>query len=109
LGRTQHTQEKPACRTHRQSLHEGLGTRAGDRAEVVHQIGLGHADTGVLDDEGLGLLVGDQADLKGLLGVELAGVRQRQVADLVDGIASVGDKLTKENFLFCVSVAHDRR
>ena len=58
-------------------LHEGLGARLGDRAQVVDQIVLCHADTRVLDGQRLGLLVRDQLNLQLLLRLELVLVRQR--------------------------------
>lgn len=36
-----------------EGLHEGLGSRLRDGAEVVDKVGLGHPDTGVLDGEGV--------------------------------------------------------
>lgn len=36
-----------------EGLHEGLGSRLRDGAEVVDEVGLGHPDTGVLDGEGV--------------------------------------------------------
>ena len=38
---------------YRKRLHESFRSRLGDSTQVVHQVGLGHADTGVLQDESL--------------------------------------------------------
>lgn len=48
--------------TGRQSLHKGLGTRLGDRTEIVDQISFGHTDTGISDGEGTLLLVGGDSN-----------------------------------------------
>ena len=68
---------------------------------------LGHTDTGIADGEGLVLLVGDDVDAEILAGVQLAGVRQGLIADLVESIGSVGDKLTKEDLLVGVDSVDD--
>ena len=51
-------------RARRQRLHERLGARLGDRAEVVDQVGLGHAAARVADAEHLVRLVGRDADVQ---------------------------------------------
>ena len=43
-----------------EGLHEGLGSGLGDGTEVVDEVGLGHADTGILNGEGVVGLVGDE-------------------------------------------------
>ena len=76
-----------------------LGARLGDGTKVVDHVGLGHADTGVADGERLVLLVGRDADVELLLGLERRRVSQRLVADLVERIRAVGDDLAKEDLL----------
>lgn len=85
--------------SHLQSLHESLGARAGNGTEVLDQVVLGHTNTSILNGKGLGLLVGGDANLQRLLSIQLGRVGQRQVADLVDGIARVRNELTKKNLL----------
>lgn len=70
---------------------------------------LGHTDTGIADGEGLVLQVGDDIDAQILVGVELRGVGESLVADLVKSIRGVGDQLTKENFLVRVDGVNDQR
>ena len=60
---------------------------------------LGHTNTGITDGEGLVLLIGDDVDTEVLVGVELGGVRQGLIADLVQSIGGVGDQLTQEDLL----------
>mmetsp|Transcript_53431 Transcript_53431/g.149254 ORF Transcript_53431/g.149254 Transcript_53431/m.149254 type:complete len:311 (-) Transcript_53431:192-1124(-) len=67
-------------------LHEGLGARLGDGAEVVDQLVLGHADARVLDRDGGVGLVGDDLDIKIRLGLDLVRIRDGLVPDLVQGI-----------------------
>lgn len=74
-----------------------LGARLGDGTEVVDEVGLGHANTGIADGEDLVVLVGGDADVELLAGVELGGVGEGVVADLVEGIGGVGDEFTKED------------
>ena len=76
-----------------------LSSRLGDGTKVVNHISLGHANTGILDSQGLGLLVGDDVDAQFLAGIELARVGQGLVADLVESIRGVRDKLSQENLL----------
>ena len=47
---------------------------AGNGTQVVDEVGLGHANTAILDGKRLGLLVGDDVDAEVLAAVELAGV-----------------------------------
>ncbi len=77
-------------RTRAQSLHESLGTRLGDRTQVVNQVGLGHSDTGITDGQGLVLLVRGDSDVEVLLGVELGWVGEGGVTDFVKSIGRVG-------------------
>lgn len=69
--------------TGRQRLHEGLGARLGDCSQVVDEVRLGHADAGVDDGEGAGVFVRDDLNVQVLAAVQLGGVGQRLVADLV--------------------------
>lgn len=76
-----------------------LCTGLGDGAQVVDEVSLGHADTGVADGEKLVLLVRSDADEKLLARVEDRGVRQGCVTDFVEGIGAVGDQLSEEDLL----------
>ena len=78
--------------------------RAGLRngTEVVDEVGLGHADTGVNDGEDLVLLVGDNANAKLLASVKDGGVGEGGITDLVNGIRGVGNQFTKEDLLVAV-------
>ena len=88
-------------------LHELLGAGAGDGAEAVDEVSLGHADAGIPDGDGAGLLVGDDADPELGLAVEHGLVGEALVADLVEGIAGVADELTKEDVLVAVERVDD--
>lgn len=57
-------------------LHEGLGSGLGDGSQVVDEVGLGHADTGVHNGQGLLLLVGGDLDVEILARVQFTGFRQ---------------------------------
>ena len=79
----------------------------GDGTEVVDEVGLGHTDTGIADGEGLVGLIGDDLDVEVLAGVELGGVGEGLVTDLVEGIGGVGNQLTKEDLLVLVEGVND--
>merc|ERR1712144_84385 len=68
------------------SLHECLGAGLGDGTEVVHHIGLGHANAGVDEGERIVALVGLDVDEEVLLRLELGSVGETLVADLVERI-----------------------
>jgi hypothetical protein len=68
---------------------------------------LGHTNTAIADGKGLVLLVGDDVNAQVLARVKLAGVGQRLVADLVQGIGGVGNKFSQENFLVGVDGVDD--
>lgn len=70
---------------------------------------LGHTNTGITDGEGLVLQIGDDVDAQVLARVELGGVREGLVTDLVQGIGGVGDQLTQENLLVRVDSVDDQR
>ena len=68
-----------------------------------------HANSGVFQNQTFVGLVGNNANLEVLLGVEDACVRQGHVTNLVECIGSVGDELTKENLLIGVESIDDER
>ena len=70
----------------RHGLHEGLGARLGDRAEVGDHLGLGHADARVNDGERVVRLVRHEADVQLRVGVEHRLVGERLVAHLVERV-----------------------
>ena len=70
---------------------------------------LGHTDTGIPDDQGLVLLVGDDVDAEVLAGIQLAGVGQGLISDLVQGIGGVGDEFSQEDLLVGVDGVDDQR
>mmetsp|Transcript_17764 Transcript_17764/g.57462 ORF Transcript_17764/g.57462 Transcript_17764/m.57462 type:complete len:716 (-) Transcript_17764:251-2398(-) len=92
-----------------ESLHEGLGAGAGDGAEIVDEISLGHADAGVLDGQGVVGLVGHNVDEQLGLGIELALVGQALEADLVERIGGVRDELAEEDLLVGVEGVDNQR
>jgi hypothetical protein len=70
---------------------------------------LGHTDTGIPNGEGLVLLVWDDVDAQVLAGVQLAGVRQGLIADLVERIRGVGDKFSEEDLLVGIDSVDNER
>jgi hypothetical protein len=87
--------------TSAEGLHESLGSGLGDGSEVVDQIGLGHTDTGITDAQDVVLAIRGDANVELLLRVELGGVGEGLVADLVEGIClreckTIGRKKTSD-------------
>merc|ERR1719420_2032950 len=91
-----------------EGLHEGLGSTPRDGSKVVHQVGLGHSETGVDDGERVVGLVGDNVDEELGLRLELCLVGEALEPDLVQGIGRVGDELTQENLLVAVEGVDDQ-
>ena len=78
-------------------FHEGLGATLGNRAQVVDGFLLAHANAGVGNGDGLGVLVERHAHFQiGLVAIE-AAVVQGFKAQLVAGVRSVGDQLTQKD------------
>ena len=82
---------------------ELVGAALGDDAEVVLGLLLSHANAVVTHGDGALVLVDDDVDVVvGAVKADLV-VRQRQVAELVDGVGRVGDYLAQEDFLIGVN------
>ena len=80
-------------------LLELVGTGGGDDAQIVLQILLVHTDAVIRNGDGPGILVNRQVDLEVFPGQLHAVVRQRLIAQLVAGVAGVGDDLPQEDLL----------
>jgi hypothetical protein len=78
-------------------------------AEQLETYSLGHTDTGIPNRKGLVLLVGNDVDAQVLAGVQLAGIRERLIADLVERIRGIGDKFSEEDLLVGVDGVDDQR
>merc|ERR1712032_1717729 len=89
-------------------LHERLGAGLGDGAEVIHQLVLGHANSRILDGQGGVGLVGDDLDVEVWLRLDLLGIGDRLVADLVQSIGGVGNQFSQEDFLVGVERVDDQ-
>ena len=80
-------------------LAELVGAAGGNDAQVILQLLLAHADTVVADGEQPGLGVGVDGDAEVLPLEPHVFVRQGPVAQLVDGIAGVGDNFPQKDLL----------
>jgi hypothetical protein len=80
-----------------QVAHEVLGAALGDRAQVLHRLGLAHADAVVGDGDGLGVLVEAHAHVEVGRVLEQRGVVQALEAQLVAGVRRVGHQLAQED------------
>lgn len=74
-----------------ESLHEGLGVRLGNCAQVVDEVGFGHAHARITDGERASGLAGGDANVDIVLSGELRRVGEGDIADLVKGVRGVGD------------------
>jgi len=88
-------------------LEELARAGVGDDTEALHQVSLAHADAGVLDDQLVVGLVGDDADAQVGVGLELLGRGDRELPDLVQCVGAVGDQLSQEDFLVGVDAVDD--
>ena len=78
-------------------LLEGLGAGVGDGAEVLLELGLGHADAVVGDGDGAVVLVKGHVDGEvGLVDLHRR-VREALEVELVDRVRRVGDELAQED------------
>ena len=84
-------------------LLELVGTGGGDDAQIVLQILLVHADAVIRNGDGPGVLVDRQVDLEVLPGQLHAVIRQSLIAQLVAGIAGVGENLPEKNLLMGIN------
>jgi len=91
-----------------QRLHERLCARASDRAQIVDQIGLGHANARVDQGQRVRVLVGYDLDVELFARVELVRVGERLVADFVQGVRRVRHQLTQEDLLVRVERVDDQ-
>jgi hypothetical protein len=81
---------------------ELLGAGLGDGADVLDHLLAAHADAVVADGDGLGILVHADLDLQFGILLEQGRVGQGLEAQLVGGIAGVGNQFPEEDFLVAV-------
>jgi hypothetical protein len=93
--------------TSRDGFHEGLGSGLGNCSEVTDEIGLGHTDTGILNGKGVVGLVRDNSDSEFGLRLELLGLGDTLVSDLIKSIGGVRDEFSKEDLLVGVESVND--
>mmetsp|Transcript_29164 Transcript_29164/g.51583 ORF Transcript_29164/g.51583 Transcript_29164/m.51583 type:complete len:227 (-) Transcript_29164:200-880(-) len=67
-------------------LHEGLGSRFGNGAQIVDQLVLRHSNAGVLDGDGRVCLVRNDLDVEIRLCLDLLRISDGLIADLVKSI-----------------------
>ena len=91
-------------------LHECLGSRLSDSSEIVDEFLLGHTNTRVPNGECIVGFIRDDSDSEVRLNIELGllSISDGDVTDLVEGIRSVGDDFSKEDFLVGVEGIDDK-
>ena len=80
-----------------------FGAGLGDGANILDDFFFGHADAVIRDGKGLGLFIGSEADHKLAVPFQQIAVGERSEAQLVDGIAGVGDQLAQKNLMVGVN------
>ena len=75
-----------------------LGAGLGDGAQIFGQLPGGHAQAGVGDGQGFGVLVDADPDFQGQIRLARAFAPVDAEAQLVQGVRGVGNKLTQKNF-----------
>ena len=88
-------------------FEEGLGAGVGDSTEVFDELIAGHAETGVLDGEGVGGVIGCEIDGELDVGVVDGLFRNLEVAEFFEGVRAIGDKLAHEDLLLGVEGVDD--
>ena len=84
-------------------LLELVGTGGGDDAQIVLQILLVHADAVIRNGNGTAFFIYGQVNFEILPGQLHAVIRQGLVAQLVAGIAGVGENLPEKNLLMGIN------
>ena len=87
-------------------LHERLGAGSCDRAEVVDQFRAGHADAGIGDGDGLGLLVRLDADFERAVPGQKLRSCYGLVAEFVERVGRVGNELAQEHIALGINRVH---
>merc|ERR1719284_1185027 len=95
-----------AAGTH--GLHKSLGTRLGDRPEIVHELVLCHPNARILDGDGRIGLVWDDLDEEVWLRLDLFWVGDGLVPDLVEGIGRIRNQFAEKDFLVGVKGVDDQ-
>ena len=90
-----------------EGLEESFGAGVGDGAEVLDELVARHADAGVLNRDGLGLVVGGDGDFEfgGAVLDFLFG--ELRVAQFLEGVGGVGNELADEDFFLRVERVDD--
>ena len=96
-GRTKGAMRPVKITTDYTMCAEGLGAGFGDGAQVLGQFGGGHAQAGVLDGQGLGVLVEADADLQRQVVMARGLAPVAAEAQFVQGVGSVGDELAEKD------------
>ena len=88
-------------------LEKRLRPGVRDRAEILDQLGLRHADAGVREGDRFRLVVGGDGDLQRQLGLEDLGAGGLEELELLRGVGGIGDQLADEDFLIGVEGVGD--
>ncbi|KAH3670932.1 hypothetical protein OGAPHI_000643 [Ogataea philodendri] len=104
---TELTNHRDIC-TGRESLHESLSTRFSDGTQVLHQLSFGHTNTGISDLKNLLFWFWCNSDEKLWLCLKDRWVGESLVSDFVQGVRSVRDQFSEEDFLVRVNGVNEQ-
>jgi hypothetical protein len=91
-----------------EGFHESFGSGLGNGTQVVDQVGLGHTDTGVSEDQLFLFFVWDDIYSHIFHVLEGVWVCQRLVSDFVQSIGGVGDQFSEKDFFVGVKGVNDQ-
>ena len=83
-------------------IEEGFGAGVGDGAEELDQFFGVHADTVILNGQGLGLFVGRDVDLECEVAIGDVLLGKLRVTQLLEGVRCVGDQLANEDLFLSI-------
>ena len=90
-----------------EGLQKSFGAGVGDRAEVFDELRAGHANAGVLEGDGLRLVVRSDINFQGDAVVLDILLGQLQVAEFFEGIGGIGHQFADEDFFLRVERVDD--
>ena len=89
-------------------FHEGFGSGLSDGSKIVDEIVLSHTNTRVMDGQSVVGSVWDDLNLEVWLSLKLFWFNNTLVADFIEGIRGVRDKLPKEDLFVRVESVDDK-
>ena len=90
-------------------LHKGLSTWTSNSTQIVNKISLCHSNTRITNGQSLVGLISNDLNHQIRIWLQLGGISQGFITNLIQSIRCIGDQLTKENVLVLVEGVNDQR